>query len=122
MCRVEWYVTVFHANTPLDTLTGFSKHRQPNFTKLLCFGANEIFSRMEAKDAVCDLPISVLTFGGGNAPPEDGIYFVIACMITAATGDDTTSELYCVDASLLTDECVLQPVFVSLQDMRPIDC
>ncbi|KAG1754447.1 hypothetical protein EDB19DRAFT_2021256 [Suillus lakei] len=50
------------------------------------------------------LPISILTFGGGNAPPEDSIYFVNARMITATAGDDTTLELYCID------------------DMQPIDC
>jgi hypothetical protein len=54
----------------------------------------------DADNEIGDLPVSVFTFGGKNMPPEDGIYFINARVITATTDDETTLELYCVDVCL----------------------
>lgn len=51
----------------------------------------------DPEDGVGDLPAAVFTFGGRNAPPENGIYFVNARIVTTTVNNSTSLELYCVD-------------------------
>ncbi|KAG1800912.1 uncharacterized protein HD556DRAFT_1438913 [Suillus plorans] len=44
-----------------------------------------------------DLPMSIFTFGGSTALPEDGVYFINTHLITTTVGDEPVLELYCVD-------------------------
>lgn len=47
---------------------------------------------LDTDDSGSDLPASVSTFGGRTAPPEDGVYFINARLITSGGGDNTTIE------------------------------
>jgi hypothetical protein len=44
-----------------------------------------------------DLEVTVFAFGGGTPPPEDGIYFINARLITVTNDDETNIEMCCVD-------------------------
>jgi hypothetical protein len=56
-----------------------------------------------------DLPVAVFAFGGGTPPPEDGIYFANARLLTVTADDETNVELCCVDVCLfLFPSCLLQ--------------
>lgn len=57
---------------------------------------------LDTDDSGSDLPASVFTFGGRTAPPEDGVYFINALLITSGGGDNTTIKLYCVDVCFLS--------------------
>jgi hypothetical protein len=54
----------------------------------------------DPEDSAGDLPASVFVFGGNNPPPEDGIYFINARIVTTVTQDETSLELYSVDVSM----------------------
>jgi hypothetical protein len=54
----------------------------------------------DPEDSAGDLPASLFVFGGNNPPPEDGIYFINARIVTTVNEDVTSLELYCVDVSL----------------------
>ncbi|KAG1719658.1 hypothetical protein EDB19DRAFT_1918680 [Suillus lakei] len=58
---------------------------------------------LDAEDGIGDLPVSIFIFRGKNTPPEDGIYFINACVVTTSVDEDTTLELYCVDDMQSTD-------------------
>jgi hypothetical protein len=51
----------------------------------------------ETDTSAGDLQVTVFAFGGGTPPPEDGIYFINARLLTVTNDDETTIELCCVD-------------------------
>ncbi|KIK32884.1 hypothetical protein CY34DRAFT_100593 [Suillus luteus UH-Slu-Lm8-n1] len=66
----------------------------------------------DPEDSAGDLPASVFIFGGNNPPPEDGIYFVNARIVTTVNQDDTSLELYCVDDMQSTDISKFLPTVI----------
>ncbi|KAG1835942.1 hypothetical protein F4604DRAFT_2009498, partial [Suillus subluteus] len=56
----------------------------------------------DPEDGIGDLPASIFIFGGRNAPPEDGIYFVNARIVTTTVNESTSLELYCVDSFIVS--------------------
>ncbi|KIK32838.1 hypothetical protein CY34DRAFT_110824 [Suillus luteus UH-Slu-Lm8-n1] len=51
----------------------------------------------ETDEGATDLPATIFTYGGRTAPPDHGVYFINARIITTTTDDVTEIELYCVD-------------------------
>ncbi|KAG1761172.1 hypothetical protein EDD22DRAFT_954238 [Suillus occidentalis] len=66
----------------------------------------------DPEDGVGDLSASVFVFGGRNAPPEDGIYFVNARIVTTTVDENTSLELYCVDDMQQTDGARAIPTII----------
>jgi hypothetical protein len=52
---------------------------------------------LETEESAGDLHVTVFTFGGGSPPPEDGIYFINARILTVTNDDETNVEMCCVD-------------------------
>lgn len=55
---------------------------------------------LETDESAGDLHVIVFAFGGGTPPPEDGIYFINARMLTVTNDDETNVEMCCVDVCL----------------------
>lgn len=67
---------------------------------------------LDPEDSLGDLPVSIFIFGGKMAPPEDGIYFIHAWVITTTVNEETSLELYCIDICCLQSFCLLISVNV----------
>jgi len=76
-----------------------------------------VCTSVDPEDIVGDLPVSVFIFGGKNAPPEDGIYFINARhgAVTATVDEETTLELYCVNVC----QCLSSHLHISLNLFIP---
>ncbi|KAG1897600.1 uncharacterized protein F5891DRAFT_982568 [Suillus fuscotomentosus] len=67
---------------------------------------------LDIEDDLADLAVSVFIFGGTTAPPEDGIYFINACVITSTIDEHVSLELYCVDEMQPTDSGRTLPTII----------
>ncbi|KAG1863415.1 hypothetical protein C8R48DRAFT_708289 [Suillus tomentosus] len=98
----------FHGVIGVQNATPYVLEANKRFWKMEGF----VPISVESDDTVCDLPVSVFIFGGKNAPPEDGIYFINARLITTAVEDETSLELYCVDDMQSTDSGRVLPTII----------
>jgi hypothetical protein len=78
-----------HGIVGIQNATPCAPLDKKRFWKMDCF----VPLLLDTDDSSSDLPASVFTFGGRTAPPEDGVYFINARLITSGGGDNTTIEL-----------------------------
>ncbi|KAG1843706.1 hypothetical protein C8R48DRAFT_736242 [Suillus tomentosus] len=89
----------FHGIVGIQNAMAYSLDSKKRFWKMEGF----VPVSLDPEDSAGDLPVSVFVFGGKTAPPDDGIYFINARVITTTVDEETTLELYCVDDMQSTD-------------------
>lgn len=83
----------FHGVVGIQNAVPYALEARKRFWKMEGF----VPLSLDVEDDLADLAVSVFIFGGTTAPPEDGIYFINARIITSTTDEHVSLELYCVD-------------------------
>ncbi|KAG2111326.1 uncharacterized protein F5147DRAFT_651502 [Suillus discolor] len=98
----------FHGVVGIKNATPYTLEPKKRYWKMHGF----VPLSLDADDDIGDLLVSVFTFGGTTAQPEDGNYFINARVITSTADEHLSLELYCVDEMQPTDSGRAVPTLI----------
>jgi len=84
LCKITTLACTFHGIIGVQDAYAIDKKKMDGYVPL----------PLETEESAEDLHVTVFAFRGGSPPPEDGIYFINACIFTVTNDDETNVEMY----------------------------